>query len=94
MNFEQLQREFAPQVFLGVTLAIERAVKASFAKHPLANGMTETEVKRRIVWCCDMAVMLRRQLLWSSERICDTMPGALDTYLTMGEWNPPQGRVW
>ena len=94
MNIAQLQAAFSPQVIASVTLSIEAAVKRSLVQYPLRGEMTGAEVKRRIRWCCDTAVMLRRQLVWSSERICDTMPSALSTYLATGDWTPPVGRIW
>ena len=59
-------------------------------------SMKATEVRRRVAWCVGTAVMLRRVLHWSGERIRDNMPNALDTYMREGNWSPPEGKhaIW
>lgn len=90
----QLQADFPPSTVVALVTAIERAVTLSHRRHPLRGGMTEAETKERIAWCCATAVSLRREQRWSTERICDSLPTALDVRLRDGSWTPPAGRTW
>jgi len=95
-KFNQIQNEFAPTTFFQVVRAIEVAVAQSARTFPLAMSMKDSIIEERIQWCVGQALMLRKVLLWTTERICDTLPGALNAYLLNGSWEPNEHapRVW
>jgi len=78
-----------------LTMGIEKAVVLSIQNRPQREGgVTEHEMKRRAKWCVDTALMLMRDYQWSSERVCDTLPEALVTYLDTGDFIPSPHRSW
>jgi hypothetical protein len=87
-KFNQIRNEFAPAVFFQVVRAIETAVATSAKRFPIAMSMKDSIIEERVQWCVAQALMLRKVLIWSTERICDTLPGALDAYLLNGSWEP------
>lgn len=85
-TFEQMQT---------IAGGIQRAIIRSAHAHPQrGNVLTGAETTRRIRWCVELALELRKGHRWPSERIADEMPGALDCYLRTGSWSVPQRSGW
>lgn len=75
-----------------VALAIEAAVRASFA----ANGarVTGDEVKRRFRICERIFRALRGDLGWGLERVLDRLPHYLRSELDGVPWEPDRRTIW
>ncbi len=71
-----------------LTIAATQAIQQSFEQQSMRNP-TRDEVKRRFEIVMKHAVMLRGDLSWGLDRICDTLPEILRTELSGKRWEPP-----
>lgn len=68
-------------------------VRQSFRSRGMRNP-TQEAIRERVTFCVRLAGELRRDLLWTTERIIDTLPDALKAHLDGEEWSPSQRQVW
>jgi hypothetical protein len=98
MDLKKLHATFNPGQYFRLVNTMTACVQASAKRFPLRMSMKDSEITRRVAWCCGTAIMLRQIHHWSVERICDTLPGALITWLRDGSWEPPDPntdrRMW
>lgn len=81
---------FPPGHALGrLTQAAITTIGKSFEQQAMRNP-TQDEVKRRFEIVMKYAVMLRGDLKWGLDRICDTLPEILRTELLGQRWEPTQ----
>lgn len=87
---ERLQElaSWDPRQFQRLAGAIQTAVDASRMTHPHIiatdprdHQISQAETKRRMDWCLDIAMEVRRDLKWSLARICDELPSLLGRFL-------------
>lgn len=76
-----------------VTVAFERAITRSFAKHPMRHT-TVAEIKRRFEMCAAIFVKLRGELHWGLQRALDKIPEYLDAELSGSAWTPDARACW
>lgn len=87
-NDRKLVSLFPPGPALGrLTNACMVAIQRSFEQQAMRNP-THAEIKRRFEMCVNAAIMLRGELSWGLERICDTLPEILRTELSGTKWAP------
>jgi hypothetical protein len=75
-----------------VTLAIERAIAASFRED--GARMTGDEVRRRFAICERLLRQLRGDLGWGLQRALDHLPRYLRCELDGVPWEPDARTVW
>lgn len=75
-----------------VTLAIERAIAASFAQD--GGRITAAEVRRRFAICERLVRQLRGDLGWGLQRVVDHLPRYLRCELDGQPWTPEERVVW
>ena len=75
-----------------VTVAIERAIAASFAVD--GGRMTSAEVRRRFSICERLVRQLRGDLGWGLQRVLDHLPEYLRCELGGVSWSPDTRTVW
>jgi hypothetical protein len=75
-----------------VTLAIERAIAASFREDHAR--MTGDEVRRRFAICERLLRQLRGDLGWGLQRALDHLPRYLRCELDGVPWEPDARTVW
>ncbi len=75
--------------------AITDAIYTSFLTPDLKMlNATMEEKRRRFAICMDWAQVLRGDLKWGMQRICDAIPEILNTELSGKKWTPSDRRCW
>ena len=81
-----------------VVVAVEKAVSRSFEKHHgilfVPQTVTQDEVKCRAKMCLDIVQVLRGDMGWGWDRICDHLSPYLDKKLDGGDWEPSARAAW
>jgi hypothetical protein len=75
-----------------VTVAVERAVAASFKQD--GARMTSAEVRRRFAICERLFRTLRGELGWGLHRVLDHIPQYLRCELDGQPWKPDERTIW
>jgi hypothetical protein len=97
---ERMVRNLFPDAALGQLVnGVTDALYRSFidAGAPATTGMaaiTLDEKRRRFKICMDWALVLRGDLKWGVQRICDAMPEILKITLAGNKWDPPTRQCW
>ncbi len=75
--------------------AITEAIYQSFLSPEgrMTNAPMD-EKRRRFAICMDWAQVLRGDLKWGMQRICDNIPAILKTELSGNKWRPDDRRCW
>src|SRR5688572_7573101 len=88
------------QLFPGTALgplvtAVTDAIYRSFlSPGGRMTNATMDEKRRRFAICMDWAQVLRGDLKWGMQRICDAIPEILITELSGKKWTPSDRRCW
>ena len=76
-----------------IQLGIRDIVRKSFESKGMRNP-TAAAIRERVEFCVNKAAELRRELQWDSERIIDSLPGALAAHLDGRPWEPSKRACW
>lgn len=76
-----------------LVLGIEAAIATSMERQKMRT-MTVREVKDRFDRCVKWAEILRGDLGWGTDRICNSLPYMLDAELSGQTWEPSKRLCW
>ena len=74
-------------------VGIRNVVRKSFETKGMRSP-TEAAVRDRVDFCVTKAAELRRELIWGTERIIDSLPAALAAHLDGRTWEPSKRACW
>lgn len=77
-----------------VVNGITDAVAMSYVSHPMRQGATGKENKRRTQICVKLVRLMKGDLKWSVQRCVDELPAALQIELSGQRWQPPARDSW
>ena len=82
------------QAITDAVVSSQRSHPQIIAADPSDHKISRAEQVRRVNWCAEYMIEKRRDARWTIERICDTVSGALDGYLSGVVVKPGLERSW